>query len=83
MVDDEKKVVKTQQVIQDVKNVRSFKTVASALILGFAIVAFWRGAWGLMDVYLLPENPAASYGVSIFAGIIILLATKNLIKHII
>ncbi len=80
---DTKGVVKKQQMIQDVKNVRSFKAVASALVLGIAIVAFWRGVWGLMDLYLFPSNPAASYGVSAFAAVIILLSTKNLIKHII
>ena len=78
-----KKSVKKQQIIQDVKNVRTFKTVASALIIGVAIVAFWRGAWGLMDIYLFPGNLALSYGVSTLAGVIILITTKNLMKHLI
>ncbi len=42
------------------------------LITGLAMVIFWRGAWGLMDLYLFPGNQALSYVVSIIFGLILL-----------
>lgn len=42
------------------------------LITGIGIVVFWRGIWGLADVYLYPEKPALSYIISLFAGMLIL-----------
>ena len=46
-----------------------------AIIIGFAVVAFWRGVWGLMDIYLLPNNLTLSFLVSIVIGIAILILT--------
>ena len=43
------------------------------MVAAVAIVSFWRGLWGLMDLYLLPQKPALSFFISIFIGIIILL----------
>ena len=42
------------------------------LITGFAIVVFWRGVWGLLDVYLLPDDETLSYTVSVFIGLALL-----------
>ena len=42
------------------------------MITGIGIVIFWRGIWGLADVYLYPEKPALSYIISLFAGMLIL-----------
>lgn len=42
------------------------------LITGLAIVIFWRGAWGLADIYLFPENLALSYTVSTILGLVLL-----------
>ena len=44
-----------------------------AIIVGFAIIMFWRGLWGLMDRYLFPDNPDLSFLTSIFLGLLILL----------
>jgi len=46
--------------------------VWTILIAALAIVSFWRGVWGLMDLYLFPENLALSFGVSIIFGLVIL-----------
>lgn len=43
------------------------------LITGSAIIAAWRGIWGLLDIYLFPGNIALSYAVSAIIGIVILL----------
>jgi hypothetical protein len=37
-----------------------------------AIVSIWRGVWGLMDMYLLPESPTLSLIISIVVGLMIL-----------
>jgi hypothetical protein len=53
------------------------------ILIAFAIVAFWRGTWGLLDVYLFPENYALSSLISVATGIIILLSTKHLLKDLV
>ena len=60
-----------------------FKKVAFTLLIAFAVISFWRGAWGLMDLYFFPSNHLVSLLVSLFLGISILYFTKHLIKHLI
>jgi Fuseless len=59
---------------------RSLKDIFYALLLAFAIISFWRGVWGLMDLYLFPNYPVVSFSFSVLMGVIILFLTKNLIK---
>lgn len=59
------------------------KKTLFTILIAFAIVSFWRGVWGLMDLYLVPCNIVWSYVASILIGIVILLLTKNLIKNLI
>ena len=61
---------------------RRIKKVFYTVLLGFAIVAFWRGVWGLMDLYLFPNNYTLSLWISVFIGVIILYLTKNLIDKL-
>lgn len=61
---------------------RTLKKVFHTIVIGFAIVAFWRGVWGLMDIYLFPGNEVLSYTVSAILGIAILYLTKNLIDRL-
>ena len=53
-----------------------------ALIISIAVVAIWRGVWGLMDWYLFPENPLFSYLFSIVVGFIILLAAGVVVEEL-
>ena len=62
---------------------RKNKKVLYTIIIAFAIICFWRGAWGIMDLYLFPGNHLASYLISILIGIIILYYTENLIETLI
>jgi hypothetical protein len=59
------------------------KKVLHTIFIAFAIVAFWRGVWGLMDIYLLPNQPEFSFWISIFIGIIILIYTESLIERLV
>jgi len=60
-----------------------FEKVFDTLVIAFAIVLFWRGVWGLMDLYLFPSNHAVSYVISIVLGVAILYTTKNLVKNLV
>lgn len=57
-----------------------FRQIIFALIVGFAIVAFWRGIWGLLDVYLIPNDITLSMWASVAIGVIILIVTHDVVK---
>lgn len=42
------------------------------IVTGSAVIAAWRGMWGLLDLYVFPDNLALSYLVSTILGIAIL-----------
>lgn len=48
------------------------------MLIAMSVVLFWRGAWGLMDLYVFPDNDLLSYLVSLAVGIGILFATQKL-----
>lgn len=62
---------------------RNLKNVAFTILIAFAIVSFWRGIWGLMDLYLFPGNQILSLSVSVLIGLVILYSTKHLLKDLI
>ncbi len=45
---------------------------ANAIVIVLAIITFWRGVWGLLDIYLFPGSPTLSHLVSILIGALIL-----------
>ena len=47
-----------------------FLLILSGLV---GVVMLWRGVWGILDIYLFPDNKFISYVFSIFIGFIILL----------
>ena len=61
---------------------RKLKDILYVVLIGFSIVAFWRGVWGLMDLYLFPNNILLSYVVSILFSITILYSTKSLLTKL-
>ncbi|MBU1120476.1 hypothetical protein KJ660_01225, partial [Candidatus Micrarchaeota archaeon] len=55
---------------------RSHHQLIFALIIGFAVISFWRGMWGLLDFYLFDlVGEHLSYWISIFMGLVILVAS--------
>ena len=48
------------------------------LITSIAMIAIWRGMWGLMDLYLIPENYLFSQIASVILGITILLIMSEI-----
>jgi hypothetical protein len=53
-----------------------------AILIAFAVIAFWRGIWGLMDIYLFPENYPLSLWVSVAIGLLILVITHYTTKEL-
>jgi len=67
------------------KKAKSFKKrhqILFALIIGLAVVSFWRGAWGILDIYLLPNNYELSSWISMATGLVVLAATHYTVKEL-
>ncbi|MBN1463760.1 MAG: hypothetical protein JW922_08835 [Paludibacteraceae bacterium] len=53
-----------------------------AFIIGTSVVLFWRGMWGLLDIYFIPEKPVVSYALSMVIGLTMLYITHYWIKEL-
>ena len=51
----------------------TFKDAFIIIVATIALVAFWRGVWGMLDYYFLPLTPFWSFSFSIIVGVLILL----------
>jgi hypothetical protein len=51
---------------------KNIKNNFKIFLLAVAIVAVWRGVWGLMDIYLFPNNRLLSFISSIIIGVFVL-----------
>lgn len=58
--------------LSEIRKMKRHHQVLFSIMIGFAIVAFWRGAWGIMDVYLFPDSYALSSWLSLVLGVTIL-----------
>ena len=67
---------------QRIKKLKPSNQAIFALLVGFSLIAFWRGTWGLMDIYLFPNNPLLSSLISIFVGFVVLTLTHYWTKEI-
>lgn len=43
----------------------------STILIAGAIIMFWRGVWGLMDVYIFPDDLPLSYAVSFLISVLL------------
>lgn len=48
-----------------------------AIFVGLALVMFWRGAWGLMDMYIFPDYELNSYIASIILSLVLLFVIRR------
>ena len=62
------------------KKEKPIKKIFLTIIIGVAIVCFWRGTWGLLDVYLFPNNYMMSSWASFIISLVILKITHYLHK---
>lgn len=61
---------------------RRVKKISSAILIAFAVICFWRGIWGLLDIYLFPNNYILSLGTSVVIGVIILILNQQAVKQL-
>jgi hypothetical protein len=62
------------------KNIRKFLARRKNLRIitdVLAIIIIWRGVWGLLDLFIFPQNPLLSYITSTIFGFILLLLDGN------
>ncbi len=67
------------------KKISQMKTkhqILFSVLIGFAVVAFWRGVWGIMDEYLFPNNYKLSSIISLILGITVLAMTNYITKEL-
>jgi len=76
------RIINKKRKMKNNKKKRNLRNILFTIIIAFAIVSFWRGIWGLMDLYLFPENQVVSLLVSVLLGIIILYFTKHLLTNL-
>lgn len=60
------------------KKVLKKNSLVHVILIAVAVVLFWRGAWGLMDLYVFPDNDLMSYITSLTMGLIILFFTRRI-----
>jgi hypothetical protein len=53
-----------------------------SVIIGIAVISFWRAIWGFMDEYIFPDNYRLSLWISLALGIAILVATHYATKEL-
>jgi Fuseless len=46
-------------------------------LIALGIMSFWRGAWGLQDVYLFPGNLPLSYAISTVLGLVVIVVSHH------
>lgn len=74
---------KNNSLINNKKEKREIIEVIYTVIIAFAIISFWRGIWGLMDLYLFPHNQGISFLISLIIGILILYLNKDVIDRLV
>ena len=61
---------------------KPIKRALFSLLIAFSVIIFWRGAWGLLDIYFLPNNYTLSSALSIVIGLSILAVTHYWTKEL-
>ena len=61
---------------------KKYEKISYAILIGIAVISFWRGVWGLSDIYLFPNNQTLSLSASVVIGLLILLFTHKVIKEL-
>ena len=70
-----------QKILDAFLHRKKFRTEL-AILVATGVVLFWRGMWGLLDLYLFPHNVTISYLVSLILGLIILKVTHKLLDEL-
>ena len=68
--------------IDRINKMKLHHQVLFAIVIGSAVISFWRGLWGLMDLYLFPQDYTLSLCASVVIGIVILVVTNYATKEL-
>lgn len=63
--------------LKKINELEKHHQLLASLIVGIGLVSVWRGMWGLMDLFILPENQLGSYIFSLILGVGILYITHR------
>ena len=63
-----------------IADMESKHQIIFAILIGFAVVSFWRGIWGLSDIYLFPANEVLSLFSSVLIGVGMLIITQYITR---
>ncbi len=69
--------------IERLKKMKREHQVIFAVVVGFAVISFWRGVWGLLNLYLFPGNVELSFWSSIVMGLGVLVVTHYATKELV
>lgn len=64
------------------KNLKHKHYLLYSIITGLGIIVFWRGIWGLLDLYFFPNNEVLSYSLSLVIGLLILYLNDFSLKEL-
>ena len=71
-----------RRIVKKKKGMSRYKKISYALLIGIAVISFWRGIWGLSDLYLFPSNKTISLSISVIIGLVILIFTRKAIREL-
>ncbi|NCO05057.1 MAG: hypothetical protein GW939_02820 [Candidatus Magasanikbacteria bacterium] len=64
-------------------NLKKHHQLVFGLIIMSAMICLWRGIWGLLDIYLIPNDPSLSYLISLILGIAVIITTHYTIDKLV
>ena len=68
--------------LSQISQMKKHHQIVFAIVIAFAVIAFWRGVWGVMDSYLFPDNYSLSSWISIIIGLALLIGTHYAPKEL-
>lgn len=69
--------------IKKISTLKKHHQLFFSFIVVTGVTAVWRGIWGLLDMYLFPDNMELSYVVSLLLGIGIIATTHYTIDKVV
>jgi hypothetical protein len=61
-----------QRALRSYRRFKKRNKLIHILFAAIAVVFFWRGIWGLLDMFFLPTNPLVSNLISVVVAFVIL-----------
>ena len=68
--------------LESISKLKTHHQIIFTILIAFAVVSFWRGVWGLMDLYFFPHNMQLSVWLSVVLGLSVLIVTGYAVKEL-